>query len=66
MKKFDSTKLGQKLNKVGFWVLIVLLIGVLLGSFGSRIYFNTIIKDSITMGRFIYNGKVYDIGESRK
>lgn len=55
----------NKLNKSAFWVLFLILVGICIGVFSSKIYFNSIQSNYIKMGRFVHNNIVYDITVSK-
>lgn len=62
IKKF-ANETYLKIQRIGFWVLILILLGASIGAFGARKYFQSTIDDSIKMGRFIHNGIVYDVSK---
>jgi len=51
----------SKIQRVGFWVLLLLMLGACIGSYGMRIYQQSNIADWVKAERFIYDGKVYNI-----
>ena len=47
--------------KYAFIILVFILIGVYIGISTSRVYYNSKIKEVITIGAFLYQDKVYQI-----
>lgn len=50
-------------HKVGFWILILLIVGGFLGGSAMSMYQKSQMNDAIMLGGFVYNGKVFDIKE---
>jgi predicted negative regulator of RcsB-dependent stress response len=50
-------------HKIGFWFLIVFLIGVVGGAYGMHIYQKYQLNDSVLLKAFVLDKKVYDIKE---
>ena len=50
-----------KIQKAGFWVLILIMVGIAAGTYGSKLYFKSFINDSVKLQRMIVDGRVYDI-----
>ena len=60
-KKFnDFTK---KFKGLGFWILIVLMLGVCIGIQGTKIYVYSRASEAILLGGFVYHDKIYTITE---
>ena len=64
-KSFDLKKFGHELviriQRMGFWMLVLIALGCLIGVYYSKMYYNTSIEDSIKMQRMIHNNVIYDI-----
>ncbi len=67
MKEFMSN-IGGVLHKIGFWFIVLVLSGVLLGGFAMNWYQNVQMDKAILLGGFVYgkDSKVYDIKERIK
>jgi len=55
----------EKVQKKGFWVLLLLLIGSSIGIYASTLHYKNLVRESILMHRFISDGIVYDITPSK-
>ena len=65
LKSDEFKKFGHEvytsIQKAGFWVLILVIFGAMIGTYGSNCYFKSTIVESIKLQRMIHNGLVYDI-----
>ena len=64
MKLWISKKVTdffKKFKNLGFWILIVLMIGVCVGIYGSRIYAYSRINETILLGGFVYKDKIFTV-----
>jgi hypothetical protein len=50
-----------KIQRVGFWVLLLLMLGACVGAYGMRVYNQSNIADWVKAERFIYDGKVFNV-----
>jgi uncharacterized membrane protein YraQ (UPF0718 family) len=50
-------------HKVGFWVLVLILIGTFIGGTAMTWYQKSQMNNAIMLGGFVYDGKVFDIKE---
>lgn len=56
-----AKKLGENAQKWGFWILLLVLVGSLIGVYGTTKYHNDRLKESTTVGGMIVDGQSYDI-----
>lgn len=59
-------ELKSFIQKAGFWVLLLILLGFFIGGYTMHKYQSINIKTSIELEGFVYNNKVYDIKERIK
>lgn len=50
-------------HKVGFWILVLVLIGTFIGGTAMTWYQKSQMNNAIMLGGFVYDGKVFDIKE---
>lgn len=50
-----------KIHSLGFWIIILVLVGVYIGTKRSESMFEAEMLKSIQLGGMIYNNEVYDI-----
>jgi len=48
-------------HTIGFWFLVVLLCGIFIGGYGIRLYQKSQMQESITLGGFVFEKKIYDV-----
>lgn len=64
-KAFDLKKFGHeialKIQRMGFWVLVLIALGCFIGIYYSKIFYNSSIEDGIKMQRMVHNNIIYDI-----
>jgi len=48
-------------QRIGFWILLLLMLGACMGAYGMRVYQQGNIADWVKAERFIYDGKVYNV-----
>ena len=53
--------LVSKIQRVGFWVLLLLMLGSCIGAYSMRVYQQNNIADWVKAERFVYDGKVYNV-----
>jgi hypothetical protein len=63
---FDFKSLKSFAQKAGFWVLIFVLTGFVMGSYVMHKYQSIQTEKSILLEGFIYNNKPYDVKERMK
>ena len=54
-------KIIVTVQRIGFWILLLIIIGASIGAYGMRIYQQSNIADWVKAERFIYDGKVYNV-----
>jgi len=59
--KAEMKKLSQSAQRWGFWVLLLVLLGCLIGVYGTTKYHNNRLKEAVTVGGMIVDGQSYDI-----
>jgi predicted negative regulator of RcsB-dependent stress response len=52
---------GEMFHKAGFWVMVLVLIGAILGGAGMQYYQKQQMDNAILLGGLVYDKKVYDI-----
>jgi hypothetical protein len=57
----DMKKLGENGQKWGFWILLLILVGCLIGAYGTTKYHNTRLKEATIVGGMIVDGQSYDV-----
>ena len=57
------TKVGMFFHKAGFWFLILILIGVILGGWGMTLYQKAQMNEAVLLQGLVYDTKVYDLKE---
>lgn len=57
------TNVINKFHNLGFWIIVILIIGFTIGVGYSEKTTKNKISDAITLGGMIHDGKVYDIQE---
>jgi len=50
-------------QRIGFWILIILMVGFLSGVYTSRFYMSYRIEEAIQLEGFVYKSSVYTIKE---
>ncbi len=48
-------------SKISFWFLVVLLCGIFIGGWSIKWYQKTQMQESIVLGGFVFEKKIYDI-----
>ena len=61
MIKFDKNVASMWFHKIGFWFLVVFLLGFLAGGTFSKQVVDYKLKDSVKLGGVVIDQKVYDI-----
>jgi len=64
IKKFfieKSKVFYSKIQQIGFWILILMMIGGYVGIEISKHYINKQIDKAIVLGGFVHSGKVYNV-----
>lgn len=59
-----SIKIKDKIQKVGFWIILFILIGFGAGFYSAKVCFKDQVSDIIKTKRLIYDNKIYDISEN--
>lgn len=54
---------SNKLHGLGFWIIIILLVGFTIGVSWSETSISRRFDDAIKLGGMIHNSKVYDVKE---
>lgn len=55
------SKLKELFHAIGFWFLIILLIGIYIGGCGMHLYQKSRMNEAISLNGFIFNNKVFEI-----
>lgn len=55
--------MGNMFHKVGFWVLVLVLVGAFLGGTAMTWYQKSQMDNAIMLGGFVYDNKIFDIKE---
>jgi hypothetical protein len=55
------SNIKEMLHRISFWFLILFLLGVLVGGYGIYCYQRYQLSESILIGAFVVDKKVYDI-----
>ena len=61
--KSFGTKVGLFFHKAGFWFLILVLVGVVLGGWGMTIYHRAQMDEAVLLQGLVYDKKVFDLKE---
>lgn len=56
-------KFRQFFHTIGFWFLVILFSGMFFGSYGMHYYQKTRIQESIKLGCFVFDKKIYEVKE---
>ena len=59
--KHIGSEIYSGVQKKGFWILILIMLGIAGGVTASKTYFNKIVDDAVILQKFIHKGKVYYI-----
>lgn len=59
--KQTVSSIGNKLHSLGFWIIIILMVGFYFGLTYANNRMNDKMGESIELKGMIYNGQVYDI-----
>lgn len=62
VKSFGD-KIGVFFHKAGFWFLILVLVGAVLGGWGMTLYHRMQMDEAVQLQGLVYNQKVYDLKE---
>lgn len=54
-------RLSERIQKGGFWFLLILLAGILIGSFGMFKYHKSQLKNATTLSGILIDGVAYDL-----
>lgn len=57
------TKIGMFFHKAGFWFMILILIGIVLGGWGMTLYQRAQMDKAVLLQGLVYDTKVYDLKE---
>lgn len=60
---YMRTDFSEKFHKMGFWILVALIMGLLLGSFATKRVFEWQLSKSVTYKAIEINGQKYDLKE---
>lgn len=56
-------KLKELFHAIGFWFLIVMFLGMFLGSYGMHYYQKMRVQEAIKLGCFVSDKKIYEVKE---
>jgi hypothetical protein len=54
---------GQMFHKIGFWFLILVIAGTILGGSAMSLYQKSRMNEAIMLGGLVFDNKVYNITE---
>ncbi len=54
-------KFKELFHKIGFWFLVIFLIGFLSGNWAMHIYRDLRMEEAKKIGAFIYNKEIYEM-----
>ena len=54
-------KLKELFHTIGFWFLVILLLGVYIGGCGMHLYQKSRMNEAIVLGGFVFEKKIYEI-----
>jgi hypothetical protein len=54
-----TDELKARIHKIGFWLLIVLMIGIVIGSYGMHCYQKLQMSQAVQLKAFVFNNQVY-------
>lgn len=61
-----TKKTTDMFHRVGFWLLLLILMGSLLGGYAMSTYQKIQMDNAILLGGYVYKNKVYNISERVK
>ena len=59
--KINLEQISLTFSKIGFWFLVMLLCGIFIGGYGIRLYQKSQMQESVTLGGFVFEKKIYDM-----
>ena len=54
-------KLKELFHAIGFWFLVILLLGIYIGGCGMHFYQKSRMNEAIVLGGFVFEKKIYEI-----
>lgn len=52
---------SERVHKVGLWVMVLLLAGFVTGVWGSRVYYERKVSETVQLKRFLFKNMIYEV-----